>query len=69
MRTSTTMDGSVVGDFVFVNKASQSTGKLDSGMRGPYKVVRALPHHRYELELLAGSYGKKTQAAAEHMSL
>lgn len=58
-----------VGDFVFVNKASQSTGKLDSGMRGPYKVMRVLPHHRYELELLAGSYGKKTQAAAEHMVL
>lgn len=58
-----------VGDHVFVNKASQSTGKLDSGMRGPYKIVRSLPHHRYELELLAGSYGKKTQAAAEHMAL
>lgn len=56
-----------VGSFVFVSKGSQSTGKLDSGMRGPYKVVRALPHHRYELELLAGSYGKKTQSAAEHM--
>ncbi|XP_063825472.1 uncharacterized protein LOC135075030 [Ostrinia nubilalis] len=36
-------------------------------MRGPYKVVRDLPHHRYELELMAGSYGKRTQAAAEHM--
>ncbi|XP_063836299.1 uncharacterized protein LOC135085432 [Ostrinia nubilalis] len=58
-----------VGDFVFVSKTSQSTGKLDSGMRGPYKVLRALAHHRYELELLAGSYGKKTQAAAEHMVL
>lgn len=58
-----------VGDFVFVSKTSQSTGKLDSGMRGPYKVLRALPHHRYELQLLAGSYGKKTQAAAEHMVL
>ncbi|KAI5637890.1 hypothetical protein NE865_09405 [Phthorimaea operculella] len=57
------------GDFVFVGKSSQSTGKLDSGMRGPYKVLRVLPHHRYELELLAGSYGKKTQAAAEHMVL
>lgn len=56
-----------VGSFVFVNKGSQSTGKLDSGMRGPYKIVRVLPHHRYELELLAGSYGKKTQTAAEHM--
>lgn len=59
----------VVGDQVFVSKATQSTGKLDSGMRGPYKVLRALPHQRYELELLAGSYGKKTQAAAEHMVL
>lgn len=58
-----------VGDLVFVNKASQSTGKLDSGMRGPYKIVCALAHHRYELELVAGSYGKKTQAAAEHMVL
>lgn len=56
-----------VGSYVFVSKGSQSTGKLDSGMRGPYKVMRALPHHRYELELLAGSYGKKTQTAAEHM--
>lgn len=56
-----------VGSFVFVSKGSQSTGKLDSGMRGPYKVVQALPHHRYELELMAGSYGKKTQTAAEHM--
>ncbi|XP_049876419.1 uncharacterized protein LOC126374016 [Pectinophora gossypiella] len=58
-----------VGDFVFVSKSSQSTGKLDAGMRGPYKVVSALPHHRYELELLAGSYGKRTQAAAENMVL
>ncbi|XP_047505190.1 uncharacterized protein LOC125049782 isoform X2 [Pieris napi] len=58
-----------VGDFVFVSKTAQITGKLDSGMRGPYKVIRALPCHRYELELLAGSYGKKTQAAAENMML
>lgn len=58
-----------VGDFVFVNKTSQSTGKLDSGMRGPYKVVRVLLHHRYKLELLAGSYGKQTEASAEHMVL
>lgn len=58
-----------LGDFVFVSKSSQSTGKLDSGMRGPYKVIQQLPHHRYELELLAGSYGKRTQAAAEHMVL
>lgn len=58
-----------LGDFVFVCKSSQSSGKLDPGMRGPYKVIRQLPHHRYELELLAGSYGKRTQAAAEHMVL
>lgn len=58
-----------VGDFVFVSKTAQITGKLDSGMRGPYKVIRALPCHRYELALLAGSYGKKTQAAAENMML
>ncbi|XP_045509904.1 uncharacterized protein LOC123705247 [Colias croceus] len=36
-------------------------------MRGPYRVVKALPHGRYELQLLAGSYGKSTQAAAEFM--
>jgi hypothetical protein len=58
-----------IGDFVFVGKSSQSSGKLDSGMRGPYKVIQQLPHDRYELELLTGSYGKKTQAAAEHMVL
>ncbi|XP_022834550.1 uncharacterized protein LOC111362208 [Spodoptera litura] len=46
---------------------TQATGKLDSGMRGPYRVVKALPHGRYELQLLAGSYGKVTQAAAEFM--
>lgn len=53
--------------FVFVKKQAQATGKLDSGMRGPYRVVKALPHGRYELQLLAGSYGKATQAAAEFM--
>ncbi|KAH9636682.1 hypothetical protein HF086_003230 [Spodoptera exigua] len=52
---------------VFVIKQAQSTGKLDSGMRGPYRVVKALPHGRYELQLLAGSYGKSTQAAAQFM--
>ncbi|KAI5646323.1 integrase core domain-containing protein [Phthorimaea operculella] len=56
-----------VGDFVFVIKYSQSTGKLDPGMRGPYRVQRALPCGRYELKLLGGSYGKSTQAAAEYM--
>lgn len=52
---------------VFVIKQTQSTGKLDSGMRGPYRVVKALPHDRYELQLLTGSYGKSTQAAAQYM--
>ncbi|XP_063375338.1 uncharacterized protein LOC134662964 [Cydia amplana] len=56
-----------VNSMVFVIKKAQSTGKLDSGMRGPYRVVKALPHGRYELRLLAGSYGKTTQAAAEYM--
>ncbi|CAH0723439.1 unnamed protein product, partial [Brenthis ino] len=55
-------------DMVFVHKNSQSVGKLDSGMRGPYKVVRALPHGRYELKLISGSLGKTTEAAAEHIS-
>ncbi|KAH9630920.1 hypothetical protein HF086_006164 [Spodoptera exigua] len=50
-----------------INTTAQSTGKLDSGMRGPYRVVKALPHGRYELQLLAGSYGKSTQAAAQFM--
>ncbi|CAH0719368.1 unnamed protein product, partial [Brenthis ino] len=45
----------------------KAVGKLDSCMRGPYKVLKRLPHHRYELELLAGSYGKRTEAAAENM--
>lgn len=52
---------------VFVIKQAQVTGKLDSGMRGPYRVVKTLPHGRYELQLLAGSYGKTTQAAAQFM--
>ncbi|KAL0811097.1 hypothetical protein ABMA28_010365 [Loxostege sticticalis] len=56
-------------DIVFVRKSSQSTGKLDSGMRGPYTVTKALPHGRYELKLVAGSYGKTTQAAAEYIML
>lgn len=55
-------------DVVFVHKNSQSVGKLDSGMRGPYKIVRALPHGRYELKLLSGSLGKTTEAAAEFIS-
>lgn len=54
-------------DLVFVIKFSQVTGKMDHGMRGPYKVTRALPGGRYELRLLAGSYGKTTQAAAQYM--
>lgn len=56
-----------VGSLAFVIKSSQSTGKLDSGMRGPYRVLKALPHGRYELQLVAGAYGKLTQAAAEFM--
>lgn len=58
-----------INDLVFVIKFSQCTGKLDSGMRGPYRVVRALPSGRYELRLLSGSYGKTTQAAAQYMVL
>ncbi|XP_063826423.1 uncharacterized protein LOC135075894 [Ostrinia nubilalis] len=58
-----------IGDLVFAVKYSQSTGKLDPGMRGPYKVIKALPSGRYELKLLSGSYGKTTQAAAEYLVL
>ncbi|KAF9411852.1 hypothetical protein HW555_009457 [Spodoptera exigua] len=36
-------------------------------MRGPYRVMKILPYGCYELQLLAGSYGKSTQAAAEFM--
>lgn len=56
-----------VNDLVFVIKSSQSTGKLDAGMRGPYRVTKALLSGRYELRLLSGSYGKTTQAAAQYM--
>ncbi|KAL0830207.1 hypothetical protein ABMA28_003662 [Loxostege sticticalis] len=56
-----------LNDHVFVIKFSQSTGKLDPGMRGPYKVVEVLPSGRYSLRLLSGGYGKTTQAAAQHM--
>lgn len=56
-----------VNDLVFVIKPSQSTGKLDPGMRGPYRVIRTLPSGRYELRLLSGSHGKTTQAAAQYM--
>ncbi|CAG9137669.1 unnamed protein product [Plutella xylostella] len=58
-----------INSLVFVVKNAQMTGKLDSGMRGPYRVVKALPHGRYELKLVTGSYGKTTQAAAEYMKL
>ncbi|XP_049874774.1 uncharacterized protein LOC126372886 [Pectinophora gossypiella] len=58
-----------VGDLVFAIKYSQSTGKLDPGMRGPYKIIKVLPGGRYELKLLSGSYGKTTQAAAEFLVL
>lgn len=56
-----------LNSLVFVKKQAQSTGKLDAGMRGPYRVTKILPHGRYELQLLAGSYGKTTQAASEYM--
>lgn len=56
-----------VGDLVFAIKYSQSTGKLDPGMPGPYQVLKALPSDRYELKLLSGSYGKTTRAAAEYL--
>ncbi|GBP44074.1 hypothetical protein EVAR_85228_1 [Eumeta japonica] len=56
-----------IDDLVFVIKHSQSTGKLDPRMRGPYKVVNILPSGRYELKLISGDYGKTTQAAAQHM--
>ncbi|XP_026746567.1 uncharacterized protein LOC113507842 [Trichoplusia ni] len=59
--------GFEINSLVFVKKQAQSTGKLDSGMRGPYRVTKILPHGRYELQLLAGSYGKSTQAAADFM--
>ncbi|XP_075990380.1 uncharacterized protein LOC142986034 [Anticarsia gemmatalis] len=56
-----------INDLVFVIKYSQSVGKLDPGMRGPYQVIKVLPSGRYQLKLLSGSYGKTTQAAAEYM--
>lgn len=56
-----------LNDQVFVIKYSQSTGKLDSGMRGPYRVIKTLPSGRYELKLLCGARGKTTQAAAQYM--
>lgn len=56
-----------VNDLVFVKKSSQTSNKLDSGIRGPYRILSALPNSRYELRLVAGSYGKTTQAAAEYM--
>lgn len=56
-----------VNDQVFVIKYSQSAGKLDPGMRGPYRVTKVLPSDRYELKLLSGARGKTTQAAAQYM--
>lgn len=56
-------------DLVFVINYSQATGKLVPGMRGPYRVQRALASGRYELKSLSGSYGKTMQAAAECMVL
>ncbi|XP_060810213.1 uncharacterized protein LOC132904300 [Amyelois transitella] len=59
--------GFELNSLIFLRKQAQATGKLDSCMRGPYRVVKILPQGRYELQLLAGSYGKSTQAAAEYM--
>lgn len=56
-----------LNSLVFVIKKAQMTGKLDAGMRGPYRVINVLPNDRYELQLMAGSLGKTTQAAAEYM--
>ncbi|XP_037294591.1 uncharacterized protein LOC119190920 [Manduca sexta] len=56
-----------LNDLVFVRKTSQSSGKLDSSMRGPYTITKILPQGRYELKLVSGSYGKTTQAAAEYI--
>lgn len=56
-------------DLVFVIKSSQVTGKLDHGMRGPYR--RALPclaEWAIRVTPKAGSYGKTTQAAAHGSS-
>ncbi|CAF4751082.1 unnamed protein product [Pieris macdunnoughi] len=36
-------------------------------MRGPYVVLTVLSQGRYILKLVAGSYGKTTQAAVEYM--
>jgi hypothetical protein len=55
------------GDLVYVIKYAQSRGKLDHGMRGPYRVVQVMPNGRYELRLVAGAYGKTTYAAAQFM--
>lgn len=53
---------------VFVIKKAQTSGKLDSGMRGPYRVVKALPHGRCELRLMTGSYRGSIRAAAEFVA-
>ncbi|CAG4965494.1 unnamed protein product [Colias eurytheme] len=50
-----------IDDLVYVKKTSQSTEKLDSGMRGPYAVTKILPQGRYELRLVSGSYGQKLE--------
>lgn len=55
------------GNLVFVIKYSQSQGKLDPGMRGPYRVIQVLENGRYKLQLLAGAYGKVTYAAAQYL--
>lgn len=57
------------GDIVFVRKDGQSAGKPDSYMRGPYRVTNVLPHSRYELKLMSGSYDETTHATAGYMTL
>ncbi|KAL0892840.1 hypothetical protein ABMA27_014528 [Loxostege sticticalis] len=42
--------GFELNSLVFVRKQAQSTGKLDSGMRGPYRVMKVLPHGRADTE-------------------
>lgn len=54
-------------DRVFVIKYSQSQGKLDPGMRGPYRITEVLDNGRYKLKLLTGAYGKVTYAAAQFL--
>ncbi|GBP36100.1 hypothetical protein EVAR_93793_1 [Eumeta japonica] len=47
----------------------QATEKLDSCMLGLYRILTKLPHNRYKLELLAGSYGKQRSRYREYVAL